>query len=828
MANHTNNKTKRNLYSKLSKCNKEEEVKAEYCKYFGMKLNAVGNIDHYHPNVLFEFKYDRNMSKADVRATVVAQAVCYVHDLMYGKSTLAIPPAIGIVDKNEGFYVKTSELAHLASGDYGWYLPASSPDPHLVLAVEEALGDTVTLYSFADAQACEAYEECTRRHLEGTGEPVKKKITCFNLLDVYERWKELFGEYVFDKTENIPAREYFKADMVEGKSGTSRDGKSVEFDLPGGTRKKQLIISDYENFWRVYEKLNQAEAVKVMTKADLLLSMQKRRFNGDFYTPVEFAELACGKVEGLLGEWWESGEYRLWDMAAGTGNLELPLPAEALKYCYLSTLDQPDADYLDLTFGRAGATCFQYDFLNDDVTDDGIGADKLPENLRKDLANPDIKWIVLINPPYASDGNANLSADREKKEVSFTNVRKLMQADGWGRSSKELYTQFIYRVQRQFAGKDTHLCMLSTTKYVWGASHSKLRDKFTGILQDGFFMPSMAFGLKGKFPILFACWQLGGKYSDNRDTPVAVYDENCKIIGRKQVTGALKRDVINEWIKQEGKRTETVVPFTTAFTVVGASKKAAVQDKTVAEHLFTYVNTCNDMQQQNLQILLCGTFANKGSAQLSVTPVMADKAIVQFAVRQTPEHTWVNHDDMFTVPHTDPMADTEFVNDCWAYALFANKNYTTAQKDVEYNGKKYQIRNELFPFMPAKVQAWKCSHTDIATQLAFKPQASFAAKRMDGQALSAEAQAVMDAGEAVYKFFYENLHNTRWKEANIGYWDAGWIQVKTACKTLTGGLLKEYKELDKKLLEARKALRAKLLEKVYSYGFKCKDIEPLH
>lgn len=825
MKTKTKTKSIKNLYSKLCKCNKEEEVKAEYCKYFGMKLNAVGNIDHYHPNVLFEFKYDKVMSKAEVRATVVAQAVYYVHDLMYGKSTLAIPPAIGVVDKNEGFYVKTSEVADLASGEYEWQRPASSPDGKLVAAVQKALGDTVTLYSFSDAEACAAYEECTRSHLEGNGEPVKKKITCSNLLDVYERWQELFGEYV---TDDVPAREYFKVDMVEGKAGLSRDGKFIEFDLPGGTRKKQLIISDYENFWRVYEKLNQAEAVKVMTKADLLLSIQKRRFNGDFYTPVEFAELACGKVEGLLGKWWESGEYRLWDMAAGTGNLELPLPAEALKYCYMSTLDKADADYLDLTFGRAGATCFQYDFLNDDVTDDSIGTDKLPENLQKDLANTDIKWIVLINPPYASDGESSTgNKGKEKAKVAYTNVRKLMQSDGWGKASKELYAQFIYRVQRQFAGKDTHLCMLSTTKYVWGVSHSKLREKFTGILRDGFFMPSMAFGLKGKFPILFACWQLGGKYSNNSDTAVAVYGENCKIIGHKQVTGVLKRDVINEWIKQEGQRTEPDVPFTSALSVVTSTKQIAPQEAVVLGHLFTYVNKCNDIQHQSGQFLMSSTYADKGCAQISVTKAVSDKAIVQFAVFQAPERTWLSEADMFTVPHTDPMTDTEFVNDCWAYALFANQNFTTAQKDVEYKGKKYQIRNELFPFMPTKVQAWKCSHTDIATQLAFKPQASFAAKRMDGQVLSSEAQAVMDAGEEVYKFFYENLHNTRWKEANIDYWDAGWIQVKTACKTLTGDLLKEYKKLDKKLLEARQALRAKLLEKVYSYGFKCKDIEPL-
>ena len=53
-----------------------------------------------------------------------------------------------------------------------------------------------------------------------------------------------------------------------------------------------------------------------------------------------------------------------------------------------------------------GATVFQYDYLNDDVEnvfdDQSIfgGQSKLPQNLRNDLANPDIKWIIFINPPY--------------------------------------------------------------------------------------------------------------------------------------------------------------------------------------------------------------------------------------------------------------------------------------------------------------------------------------------------------------------------------------------------------------------------------------------
>ena len=43
------------LYDVLKGCKKEEEVKASFCSFFKMKINALKAIDHYTPNVLFEF-----------------------------------------------------------------------------------------------------------------------------------------------------------------------------------------------------------------------------------------------------------------------------------------------------------------------------------------------------------------------------------------------------------------------------------------------------------------------------------------------------------------------------------------------------------------------------------------------------------------------------------------------------------------------------------------------------------------------------------------------------------------------------------------------------
>ena len=54
----------KHLYDSLRGCAKEEVVKAEFCKFFKMKIFALRGIDHYTERVLFEFKYDRNFRNA--------------------------------------------------------------------------------------------------------------------------------------------------------------------------------------------------------------------------------------------------------------------------------------------------------------------------------------------------------------------------------------------------------------------------------------------------------------------------------------------------------------------------------------------------------------------------------------------------------------------------------------------------------------------------------------------------------------------------------------------------------------------------------------------
>ena len=132
------------LCSSLASCKKEEEVKAEFCKFFKMKIFALRGIDHYTEHVLFEFKYDRNFKNAENVARVLAQTMYYARLLKFGAglTRYPLPPVICVVDKNEAFFAETKDYAkfYAAKGEkYDWDRAPSTPCPKLVADVSTFL-----------------------------------------------------------------------------------------------------------------------------------------------------------------------------------------------------------------------------------------------------------------------------------------------------------------------------------------------------------------------------------------------------------------------------------------------------------------------------------------------------------------------------------------------------------------------------------------------------------------------------------------------------------------------------------------------------------------
>ena len=823
---------RKNLYTCLSPCKKEEEVKAEFCKFFKMKIKALGNIDHYTEQVLFEFKYDRNFKSIANVATVLAQVMYYARKLKFGAglTRYPLPPMICVVDKNEAFFAETKQFAKFYSSKsdrYDWDRAASTPCPNLVADIFAYLTPTTTPYIYdltKEAEEEQFVAEC-RKHLTAQLDFLelleKKSITEENFLDVYEYWNGLFGEYV--RNGRKPSV-YFLADIEQGKSVVAANGQ-VFFSVNGveGMIPKTLQPKDYTHFWQNYERVSPADMPLIRQKADRMTEDFRRRFTGEFYTPVEFAAKGLEYLERTIGKnWWQSGKYRFWDMAAGTGNLEFALPSSALKYCYISTLDEEDAKYCQKIF--PSATCFQYDYLADDIAQLSGSLTygmkyKMPQNLVDDLANPDLKWIIFINPPFATANTVGGETGKKSKDtVSKTSIREWMNDENYGEASRELFTQFLFRISKEFKGKDAHLCLFSKLKYLNSNNDQKIRDGFFQYQYErGFIFPIKCFyGSKGDFPVGFLVWDLSKtKHLKEQNITIDVFNQYVEKIGTKVLPSVERTAMLNKWCPRPKWDGHSIMPmFSSALSQQTENKDK--RDHIAPGFLCSLSSNGDDFQHQNSVFILSAPYANAGA--FSVTRENFEKAMVLHAVKKLPKAKWTNDRDAFYAPAKE--LPQEFVDDCIVWSAFADSNYTVSLRNIHYQGKVYQIINNLYPFSLDEIRRWPCANGDISAQMSAANEDRYLASWLDGRTLSAEAAAVMFAAKKLYQVFYAELMNTRWMQFKIETWDVGIYQVRSALKDV--GLAAD--ELAA-LKSAHDALREKLLPQVYSLGFLNPDVE---
>ena len=103
----------------------------------------------------------------------------------------------------------------------------------------------------------------------------------------------------------------------------------------------------------------------------------------------------------------------------------------------------------------AGAEIFQYDYLNDDITDFGeidySLSGKVPQALRQAIADAAEgkkgakPILVLINPPYGEASNSQGNAG--KTGIATTRISHGMGSLGY--ASREVFVQFLHRIMAE-------------------------------------------------------------------------------------------------------------------------------------------------------------------------------------------------------------------------------------------------------------------------------------------------------------------------------------------------------------------------------------------
>ena len=107
------------------------------------------NIDCYHENVLFEFKYDKDVKKSDV----IAQAVYYLN-ILY-KNGEKIPPFLSLISINECAVFETRIFEDIFTTNK--YFIEGSPSNPSTVVVELCDQYKNNLYYYSDFEAEQNY-----------------------------------------------------------------------------------------------------------------------------------------------------------------------------------------------------------------------------------------------------------------------------------------------------------------------------------------------------------------------------------------------------------------------------------------------------------------------------------------------------------------------------------------------------------------------------------------------------------------------------------------------------------------------------------------------
>jgi hypothetical protein len=791
-----------NLFEKLQKATSEEDVKDAYIKALGLKEYQKNLIDIQTKEIWFEAK---DTSKHSTYA-MFTQLMHYVQDAL-NKGDY-IPPFLCVIDTQKAALMKSSDvLPFLEKKTIKWGKSASQYTQEALDAISAHIGTHFVSFRI------ETHEEefiNTIKNAIKKGDIIRTNITPDNLKQVFDKWVLMIGREIEGINDEDYALLFFADIMHDGTVSTHenlpaelmhKDGAPVFF--LNGKVYKLGNKEGYRQFWTIYHKPPKAEYRNyLLERKDSLIPYDERSFKGAFYTPFKVVDKAYDKLAETLGNNWQKN-YIVWDMCCGVGNLEVKHSNH--RNIYMSTLDHPDIEIMKATKTCVAAQRFQYNYLNDDITDFGTIdynlTNKVPLGLRQAIAEGK-KILVLINPPYGETGSGIGKGDKNKKEVEQTKINVMMKSQEWGYSSKELFVQFLVRISKEIP--NATVAIFSKMKYINAPNFEKFRAKWNSQFLGGFVVHSKAFdGLKGDFPIGFLIWQT----NQNSKAPISeisvdVLDKKANPIGQKKFYNLPNKKFLNIWIDKPNTNEELALPLSNAITISNNPRLKKSCDKMIG---YFYASN-NDLQHAGQETLISSSiFTGGNGGGLYVTPENLWQVAVVYSVRRLIKQTWLNDRDQFLIP-TEQLT-TEFKNDCLIWMLFNGSNLTASANDLEWNDKKWSIVNHFIPFSEEEVGASDRFESDFMVQY------------LKDKKLSKEAKQVLEEGEKLWKSYFQHTDVRAVRdELKLNRPDVGWYQIRNALKKRneSGDFIPvSFKPFE----ESYKTLTEKLQPLVYEYGF---------
>jgi hypothetical protein len=446
---------------------------------------------------------------------------------------------------------------------------------------------------------------------------------------------------------------------------------------------------------------------------------------------------------------------------------------------WASTLDRQDVDVMKDRIKNGAILLenhvFQFDFLNDSF-------DKLPEGLKDIINDPEKqkKLIIYINPPYAESGTRSTMSGRGENKANVSSETKIYNffQKYVGTATRELFAQFFLRVYRDLPY--SKLASFGKLKYISAQNFLKFREYFKAEYKKGFICQANTFdNVKGKFPIGFLIWNLENKQEiTNIETDILIFNEeqsNNFYNGKKCFYTIKKGGLMVDWLRYYYDKISEVIGWLRVNGPGFADNQGV---------FFTLGPTENDKIKHFL---------------MNITRKNIVEMCIYLSVRHCIEPTWINDRDLFLFPKDNYKDDFEYQNNCIIYTLFHGQNQISSKDGI----------NHWIPFTAEEVNA----------KDNFK--SNFMSEFLKGKEFSNEANAVLDAGRELWKYYHSKIADNPNAPIDASFYDIReYFQGRSESGTMkTKSTDEHYNTLIKTLRQNLSILAEQIKPKVYEYGF---------
>lgn len=835
----------------------EEALKSRVAKEFFAEFSCepFGKVDFcisYRNATLFEsLQFLWAEAKAGDKSDIYESFVQLI--LTIGKADLyenLLPPAfLGAFDCAKIAFVEYHEIMSVFSqSDFNWNVAPSDYTTkefkELYAKIKHLLESKSLVFDYAKDKT-ELKNFIAQNFTLSNKNLSKIPITKNNFIRIYIKWltcvkPSISIDWEAEKPEILDS-DFYLADLLSYQNTTKEIFENLRILLDkdhyrialeklrsGRLNIGEVFFKDaqkaHSKFWNLYERPPKEEFWGyIIERRDLLVPQDIRERKGAFFTPSIWVEKAQDYLADALGEDWQE-EYYIWDCAAGTGNLLANLSNK--YHIFASTLDKSDVEIIKERIKNGANLCeehiFAFDFLNDELFDkvdekgNVLAQSKLPKSLQEILRDESKRQrlVIFINPPYAeaTSGNTPSGTGQNKALVARGNAISQKYKDELGKANNELFAQFFIRIYKEIP--NCILASFSKLKYVNSTNFIKFRESFQAKFLKGFMCPADSFdNVKGQFPIGFLIWDLAQKTPIKR-VRLNAFDYGNKAMCKKKIY-ANPKSSINRWIKN-------------------FDDKNAESNKKFLAYL------CNPSPdfQHNMQMYIS---QKKGIEHFNFWVMSAKNFIVgciYFSVRQAIKKSWINDRDQFISPNDKWQQDSEFQNDCIAFALFHGQNRITIKNgtnhfipfsEKEVNAKSSFTSHFMHDFINGKIKIEsEVKQKECFKDLCVEKQNFIPTKPLD---FSPQAQEVLRAGREIWRYYHEVASDKSSPQslanpyspynANASLYDIKeFFKGRNEKNTLNLKSKDEhFNSLIASLNQALQNLAKKLESKIYEYGF---------